>query len=132
VATDIVEAVFVAAAPAEVFEYFVKPELFETWMGERAMLDATAGGVFAVDIDGTAVRGHFVEVDPPRRLVVTWGFAGSADLPPGASTLEVTFVADGDGTLVRVVHRMLPAAQSDPHARGWRRFLGHLASRARS
>jgi len=130
VATDIVEAVFVAATPAEVFEYFVQPELFETWMGEHAMLDATAGGVFAVDIEGTPVRGHFVEVDPPHRLVVTWGFIGSAELPPGASTLEVTFVADGDGTLVSVVHRLLPVAQREPHARGWRRFLGYLASRA--
>ncbi len=51
-------------------------------MGERAVLDPTVGGSFAVNVGGTAVRGRFLEVDPPSRLVISWGFDGSADLRP--------------------------------------------------
>ena len=57
-----------------------------TWMGERADLEPVAGGRFAVDINGVPFRGEYLEVDPPHRVVVSWGMADSADLPPGSST----------------------------------------------
>ena len=58
--------------------------------------------------------------------MITWGFAGSDDLPPGASVVEVRFVAEGTGTLVGIVHRDLRETEATKHARGWRRFLAEL------
>ena len=81
---------------------------------------------FAVDVDGALVRGRFVELDPPNQIVITWGFAGSDDLPPGASVVEVRLVAEGTGTLVGIVHRDLPDSEAAKHAPGWRRFLTEL------
>ena len=81
---------------------------------------------FAVDVDGALVRGRFVELHPPNQIVITWGFAGSDDLPPGASVVEVRLVAEGTGTLVGIVVRDLPDSEAAKHAPGWRRFLSEL------
>lgn len=96
------------------------------WMGDHAVLDPTAGGEFTLDIRGTPVRGRYLEVDPPRRLVVSWGYAGSDRLPPGASTVEVRLRREGRGTRVELEHRDLPAAESRDHARGWSHYLTRL------
>ena len=63
--------------------------------GQHAELDPTPGGVFAVDIDGHPVRGEYVEVDPPHRVVVTWGLLGSEQLPAGSSRVEFRLTAVG-------------------------------------
>lgn len=119
-------SVHIDAPPETVYDYFTRAEAMTTWMGQYASLDPTPGGVFAVDIEGAAVRGRFVELDPPHRIVVTWGFPGSDDLPTGASTLQVDLVRDGDGTRVEIVHRGLPATRADRHRAGWRHFLDRL------
>jgi len=46
------------------------------------------------------VAGTFTEVEPGRRVVFTWGREGSADLPPGASTVIITLEPPAGGTLV--------------------------------
>ena len=78
-------SIFVDAAPDAVFDCLVIPEMMVRWMGERALLQAVAGGRFEVDINGVLIRGQFIEVGRPRRLVVSWGQLGNALLPPGAS-----------------------------------------------
>jgi hypothetical protein len=40
----------------------VQPELLVRWMGDYARLEASAAGLFAVDINGVIIRGHFVRV----------------------------------------------------------------------
>jgi uncharacterized protein YndB with AHSA1/START domain len=120
-------SIHVRAEPERVFAYFTEPEAIVRWMGDYAVLDATPGGEFAVDINGVPVRGRYLEVDPPRRLLISWGHAGSERLPPGASTVEVLLTAVGAGTDVRIVHRDLPEPYADGHARGWRHFLARLA-----
>ena len=61
------------------------------------------------------------------RVVFTWGFAGSDELPPGSSTVEVRFSKEAGGTRVELVHRGLPPSRTVTHAAGWRRFLDRLA-----
>jgi uncharacterized protein YndB with AHSA1/START domain len=73
---------------------------------------------FACDVNGTAVRGRYLELDPPRRLLISWGFDGSDDLPPGASTLEVRLLPERDGTRVGIRHRLLLADRLHAHASG--------------
>jgi uncharacterized protein YndB with AHSA1/START domain len=83
-------SVHVEADPERVFDYFAKPEAILRWMGDYAVLDPVPGGQFTLDINGVPVRGRYLEVDRPHRLLISWGHAGSDRLPPGASTLEVT------------------------------------------
>ena len=91
------------------FPYFTDPALATTWIARRRDLDARPGGMFSVDVRGNPARGTYVEVDPPHRVVFTWGVEGDADMPPGSSTVEVVLAADGDDTVVTLTHHDLPS-----------------------
>lgn len=97
------------------------------WMGDHAVLDPTPGGEFTLDINGIPVRGSYLELDPPYRLVISWGHAGSAILPPGASTVEINFTPIPGGTRVSIEHRDLPPEETQTHATGWPHYLKRLA-----
>jgi uncharacterized protein YndB with AHSA1/START domain len=119
-------SVVIDAEPDEIFEYFLRADAIVEWMGERASLDPRPGGEFSVDVQGTAVRGRYIEIEPPRRLLISWGFEGSRSLPPGASTVEVRLTAEDGGTRVEIVHRGLPAPEAVEHGTGWRYYLNCL------
>jgi uncharacterized protein YndB with AHSA1/START domain len=110
----------------EVFRHLTDPAAMIRWMGQHATLEPALGGAFEVDINGVPVRGRYLEVDPPHRIVVSWGVAGSHDLPPGASQVEFTLTPTAAGTRLRLVHRSLPPDQASIHGRGWQHFLGRL------
>lgn len=118
------------ATPETVFQYFTDPEKLCRWMGTEADLDPVPGGALRVNVQGEHVaRGAFVEVDPPRRVVFTWGWEGEGQpVPPGASTVEVTLTPEGEGTLVVLVHRDLPSDEMrTAHAEGWTHYVERLA-----
>ena len=126
-AEPLTASVHIEATPERVFEYFTSPEAMVRWMGDYALLEPAPGGAFDVDINGVAVRGRYLEVEPPHRLLISWGHAGSERLPPGASTVEVRFSAVAGGTQVEIVHRGLPEEQVGGFARGWPHFTERLA-----
>ena len=80
-----------------VFAYFTDAEKLIRWKGVRATLDPRPGGIYRVEINARdIVRGTYLEVTPPERIVFTWGWEGEASpLPPGASTVEITFSEEG-------------------------------------
>ena len=102
-------SVRIAATPEVVFPYLTDPQLMVSWIGDRAELDARPGGTFAIDFGATAARGTYLEVEPPRRVVFTWGIPDDDAMPPGSSTVEIVLVADGTDTIVNLTHRDLPA-----------------------
>lgn len=123
---DYTTSIDIDAPPDVVFRHLVTPEGMVAWMGQHAELDPRPGGGFSVDINGSPVRGNYVEVDPPRRVVVAWGVAGSDIHPPGSSRVEFTLVPVGDGTRLELAHTGLPDEQATGYARGWAHFLGRL------
>jgi uncharacterized protein YndB with AHSA1/START domain len=120
---DFTTSVRIDAPPEQVFPYLTDPGLIIRWMGDWAELDPTAGGKLVLDIKGVPIRGEFLEVDPPHRLVFSWGAAGSDVLPPGSTTVEVRLHPDGTGTLLELTHRDLPDEERPKHAIGWSHFL---------
>jgi uncharacterized protein YndB with AHSA1/START domain len=75
------------------------------------------------------MRGEFVEVDPPSRVVFTWGFENpDVDIDPGASTVEVTLEPEDGGTRVRLVHAGLPESELASHREGWTEMMERLAA----
>ena len=123
----------IAASPETVWEFLVDPDKAIRWMGQTASFDARPGGEYVcVVIPGHTARGEFVEVDPPRRLVFTWGWEGEGNpVPPGSSTIEFELTPDGDGTLLRFSHYNLPSAETvASHAHGWDHYLGRLGTAA--
>ena len=114
----------------EVFRYLTDPAAMIRWMGQHAALEPAPGGAFEVDINGVPVRGRYVEVDPPRRVVVSWGVAGSTGMPPGATQVEFTLSPTEAGTRLRLVHRNLPPDEMEMHSAGWEYFLSRLSQAA--
>jgi uncharacterized protein YndB with AHSA1/START domain len=119
-------AVRIEASPAEVFPYLIDAELVVRWMGDWAELEPNAGGKLAIDINGVPIRGEYLIVDPPHRVVFSWGVAGSDVLAPGSTTVEIVLRPDGDGTVLELAHRDLPPEQLAQHDTGWRHFLERL------
>jgi uncharacterized protein YndB with AHSA1/START domain len=128
---DFSTSIEIEAPPETVFEHLVSAERMVAWMGQHAQLEPTRGGQFAVDINGYLIRGEYLEVDPPRRVVVTWGMAGTEDLPPGSSTVEFTLTPTVTGTSLKLVHSGLPDTRSSGHGLGWANYLDRLRAAAR-
>jgi uncharacterized protein YndB with AHSA1/START domain len=120
-------AIRVAAPPEEVFPYLTDAALVVRWMGEWADLEPHAGGRFALDVNGVPVRGRYLAVEPPHRVVFSWGAAGNDAVPPGSTTVEITLRPDGDETVIELVHRDLPPDEVARHGVGWGHFLDRLA-----
>jgi uncharacterized protein YndB with AHSA1/START domain len=129
-AEPVVASVFVEAPPERVYEYFTHADAIVRWMGDFALLEPKPNGRFTLDVRGAPVRGSYLELEPPHRLLISWGYAGSERLPPGASTVEVRLIADGAGTRVELQHRDLPAEETQGHVSGWAHYLSRLQAAA--
>ena len=118
----------IAATPETVFSYLTDPAKFVAWMGTRAELDPTPGGRFRIEVgaDNTAA-GEYLEVDPPHRLVFSWGWEGSEAVPPGSTTVEITVAPAGSGSILRLRHVGLPTPeQQKQHQSGWILYADRL------
>jgi uncharacterized protein YndB with AHSA1/START domain len=116
-------------APARaVYEMFTDPEKLARWIGIRAMLEPRPGGQFRFELmPGEFCSGRYVELDPPNRVVFTWGWeSGAIPVEPGSTTVEVDLEEKGGVTMVRLVHSGLDEVTRPLHADGWRRFLARL------
>ena len=125
----VVSEIRIEASPETIFPFFTDPAKLVLWKGIGAELDPRPGGGYRCDLNGRdIVRGEYLVVDPPRRVVFTWGWEGEGSpLPPGSSTVEITLTPGGAATLVRVTHRDLPEAARGEHSQGWDHYLARLA-----
>jgi uncharacterized protein YndB with AHSA1/START domain len=129
--TTVERAIAIAASPATVWEFLVDPEKAVRWMGETASFDARPGGEYRVGvIPGHTASGEFVELDPPHRLVFSWGWEGDgAEVAPGSTTIEIELAASAEGTTLRLRHSGLPSpASGESHAHGWEHYVSRLAT----
>jgi uncharacterized protein YndB with AHSA1/START domain len=119
------------ASPETVWELLTDEREATRWMGQAAEFDLRPGGVYRVAvIPGNTASGEFVEIDPPRRLVFTWGWEAGSGSPvsPGSSTIEFELAAKGAGTLLHFRHSGLPSAEAaESHAHGWDHYFERLA-----
>jgi uncharacterized protein YndB with AHSA1/START domain len=127
---EITLSIEIDAPPEIVFEHLVTRDGILAWIGQHGEIDATPGGAFSVDIDGNPIRGEYLALDPPHRVVVSWGVSGSDVLPPGSSQVEFRLTPTPTGTHVDLTHRGLPAEEQPKHVEGWTHFLGRLATAA--
>jgi hypothetical protein len=69
---------------------------------------------------GVEAGGSVVELQPPSRIVFTYGFASGKPIPVGASRVTIELEAEGLLTRVRLVHEFADEAARDEHVQGWR------------
>ena len=82
--------------------------------------------------NGAIMVGRFVELDPPHRLVIAYGWEDDLmGVPPESTTVEIDLEEHEGRTTLRLVHRSLPPEVVADHERGWiffmRRLQGYLA-----
>jgi uncharacterized protein YndB with AHSA1/START domain len=127
----------VSGPPETTFTYFTDPDKYRRWQGVDVELDPRPGGIYQVALaPGVTVRGEYLSVEPPHRLLLTWGVESKIGLPrslegmpPGSTTVEFSFVPDGDGTIIRVRHMGLPDDDAGwATGVGWNTYLPRLVA----
>jgi uncharacterized protein YndB with AHSA1/START domain len=126
------ERVFRALASEEISKWWGSAETYRVtrWTGEVKVGGAWKSEGVGRDGKPFAVRGEFLEVDPPKRLVHTWKY----DWDPKGSTTTITYKLEAiaGGTRVIVKHEGFSDAREAclDHGDGWERVLtwlsGHL------
>ncbi len=123
------KSVLVPLDADQTFALLTEPERLRRWQALSARVDLRAGGDYRwTVVPGANAGGSFVEIEPGKRLVYTFGWEGDEALPPGASTVTVTLEPAEGGTTVRLVHEGLTPEQGENHSHGWDHFLGRLVA----
>lgn len=115
-----------------VFAFLTRRENIAKWWGPEGMtcpvleMDLTATGAWMSVMSNAEgarykVSGTVEAVEPPRRVVFTWGWHDETDRrgPESRVTFEVTPVAEG-GAVFTLTHADLPDDESAAnHEQGW-------------
>jgi uncharacterized protein YndB with AHSA1/START domain len=119
----------IEAPREEVFIYLTDPDKYTEWMGVAAEFYPRPGGVYRVRMNRDRVAlGEYVEVDPPSRVVFTWGWEGDVAVPPGSTTVEITLREDGDFTILRLRHSGFTTHEAAAsHREGWPMYVERLS-----
>ena len=120
----------IGATVDTVFEYFTDSALWAAWWGAGSAIDARPGGRMLIrHNNGVEVTGEVLEVDPPRRIVFTYGYAAGAQLPKaGDSQVTIALEPQGTSTRLHLRHAFAEVAARDPHVQGWRYQLSVFAT----
>jgi uncharacterized protein YndB with AHSA1/START domain len=126
-------------APRElVFRAWTDPELLAHWPGPKGFtatsdkFDCKPGGVYRTCLhapDGTDhwVRGTYLEVQPPERLVFTHAWERGDGQPVPDTVVTVTFDDMGGQTRMRFHQAVFEGRTSrDGHAGGWNESFDRL------
>jgi uncharacterized protein (TIGR03086 family) len=125
------KTVLLPVSTDEAFALITEPDRLRRWKTVSARVDLRVGGEYRYTVvPGHVAAGTYREVDPGRRIVFGWGWEGSADLAPDASTVTITLEPAEGGTLVRLVHDGLTDDQVVSHLEGWNHFFARLGRAA--
>lgn len=121
--------VTIRAAQSTVFRHFTDSARWAAWWGAGSTIDARPGGrVYVRYVDGTEASGEVVEIDPPRRIVFTYGYASGKPFGPGGTRVTIALAPHADGTRLTLTHDLPDAASRDEHEQGWRYQLSVFAN----
>jgi uncharacterized protein YndB with AHSA1/START domain len=130
----------IAARPSIVFEAMTTSEGLAAWFGPddlpvvHAQVDAHVGGAYRVRFrrfDGSEHEacGEFLELVPPRRIVMSWRWAlgGAAEERGRTSRVEIEIRPIAGGTELTFTHAALwDEASAQSHTWGWTGALDKL------
>ena len=121
--------VLIRARPETVFRYFTDSERWAAWWGQGSTIDPRPGGtVFVRHPNAVESAGEVLEIDPPRRIVYTFGFASGTPMPVGGSRVTITLEGDPAGTRLHLRHEFAETGARDHHVQGWRYQLAVFAN----
>jgi len=111
----------IRARPETVFRYFTDSERWAAWWGAGSSIEPRSGGrVLVLHPGGVEAGGEVIEIDPPRRIVFSYGYASGKPIPMGASRVTITLTAERHGTRLELHHALADREARDQHVQGWR------------
>ncbi len=121
--------ILIRARPDAVFRHFTDPDRWAAWWGAGSTIEPRPGGELLVRYpNGIEARGRVVEIEPPRRVVFTFGYVTGNPIPPGASLVTIELEPDPAGTRLHLRHRFADPGARDAHVQGWRYQLSIFAN----
>jgi uncharacterized protein YndB with AHSA1/START domain len=122
-------SVLIRARRETVFAFLTESDRWASWWGAGSSIDPTPGGrVLIRHPNGVEASGSVVEVEPPSRLVFTYGYAAGKPSPPGSSRVTVRLDEHRDGTWLHLTHEFADGDSRDEHVQGWRFQLSLFAN----
>jgi uncharacterized protein YndB with AHSA1/START domain len=113
--------ILIGASRETVFSYFTDSTRWARWWGQGSTIEARVGGaVQIVHPGGVQVAGEILEIDPPARLVFTYGYASGSPMPVGASLVTIQLEDDRQGTRLTLSHVFADENVRNEMAQGWR------------
>jgi uncharacterized protein YndB with AHSA1/START domain len=119
------------ATIGRVYDAWTRVELLAQWycpnpkLELKVQADVRAGGDYVVEMGPHVVRGTYLEVEPPHRLVFSWRWDGTDDEP---TRVEVELTEVADGTRMVLSHTGFASAEDAAnHQLGWDPELTRLA-----
>jgi uncharacterized protein YndB with AHSA1/START domain len=121
--------VLIRADRAIVFSFFTNSDRWASWWGAGSRIDARPGGQLLIrHPNAVEASGEVVEVNPPERIVFTYGYANGKPSPPGSSRVTIRLEPAPRGTLLHLVHDFADLEARDEHVQGWRYQLSVFAN----
>ena len=113
--------VVIHARRETVFRHFTDSDRWAAWWGPGSTIEPRPGGkVYIRHPNGVEAGGEVLEIDPPRRIVFTLGYASGQPMPIGGSRVTIELENDHAGTRLELRHEFSEAAARDHHVQGWR------------
>lgn len=122
---------FFKQPPAVVFAVWTNPDAMKLWFRPSQevrhpflTVDLRVGGSFRVAFEGPdgvvdVLRGEFVEVTPPHRLVYTWEWEPPNEHAGIRSLVTVLFTEKDNGTELILTHDISDSDMKQRHSLGW-------------
>jgi uncharacterized protein YndB with AHSA1/START domain len=121
--------VLIHAMPETVFRFFQDSERWAKWWGAGSTIESRPGGeIYIRHPGGVESRGSVIEIDPPRRVVFTYGFVSGKPIPAGASRVTILLEPQAKGTRLTLTHELPDEGARDEHVQGWRFQLSLFAN----
>ena len=119
-------------APVDVvYRHLTEVEGLKAWMAIDAVSELTPGGAVKwVYENGAVMIGRYLELVPPRRIVLSYGWenGGRMGIMPETTKVEIDLVEEDGSTRLQLLHSALPDEHADFHAMGWGYFLDRLVA----
>lgn len=121
--------VVIQASPETVFRFFQDSDRFARWWGAGSTIDPRPGGkVYIRHSNGVETVGEVLEIEPPDRIVFTYGYPSGNPMPPGASLVTIRLEPDAAGARLHLRHAFADPSIRDQHVQGWRFQLSLFAN----
>ena len=127
---ELVREIVIDATPETIWPFLTDTEQHLEWIGTVGRdRRAARRRVPACSVGGE----HHPPASSSRscrceKVVFTFGWdEKDHPIPAGSTTVEISLHPEGEKTLVRLVHRGLPADAVDDHGNGWAHYLERLS-----